>query len=98
MTTTHRIRRLSVGQTAKVMGAIYLLFGIIFAVIFGAIGSLVPRTELGGDGFMFGGIFVVLMPIIYAVMGVISGLLVAVFYNLVAGMTGGLELDLSSPE
>ena len=97
MTMTHRISRLGVAQTAKVMGALYFLFGIIFAVIFGLIGMVYSASGIADySSFIFGGAFIVFMPIIYGVMGVISGLLVGMLYNLVAGLTGGLELDLTT--
>ncbi len=89
-----RIRRLDVGQTAKVLGVLYLLLGIVFAVIFGLFGMMVPasmRTEPGMA--MFGASFVIFMPIMYGVLGVVFGALVAALYNLVAGWTGGLQLE-----
>lgn len=98
MTATYSIRRLSAGQTAKVMGALYFLFGIIFAVIFGFFG-LVSSAFMPADdraAFMFGGAFIVLMPILYGVMGLVSGWLIALLYNMVAGITGGLEMELTS--
>lgn|SRR5690606_27192425 len=94
MMTRQRIDRLSLGQTAKVMGALYLLFGVIFAVLFGLVSTVVPTSEMGDGSFMFGGIFLIMMPLMYGVFGLISGFLVAFFYNMVSGLTGGLELDL----
>ena len=39
------------------------------------------------------------MPILYGIMGFVFEIIIAVVYNLVAGQTGGLELDLeTSPE
>jgi hypothetical protein len=37
------------------------------------------------------------LPIIYGVFGFISGLIVGALYNLIAGWTGGIEVELSSP-
>ncbi len=96
MTSTYQVRRLGLGQTAIVFGAMYLLFGIIISVMFAAIGAVMPRGEMGPEAFMFGGMFLIFMPLMYAVLGFISGLLVALFYNVIAGMTGGLEVELAS--
>jgi len=92
----HRIRRLGVGQMAKVLGSLYLLLGIIFAALFAFIGSMIPSREMGNDAFMFGGAFLVFMPVLYGVIGFIFGALIAWLYNLVAGWTGGIEIELES--
>jgi hypothetical protein len=90
---THRIRRLDIGQMAKVMGALYFLLGIIFAAIFALFGSMIPRGEMGEGAAMFGGAMLIGMPILYGIIGLIGGALIAVLYNLVAGWTGGIELE-----
>ena len=45
----------------------------------------------------FGGLFgvgaVIFLPIIYGVLGAIGGALTAVFYNIIAGMVGGLQIE-----
>jgi|SRR5690606_32006224 len=92
----HRIRRLGVGQMAKVLGSLYLLLGIIFAAIFGIFGSMMPTREMGNDAAMFGGAFLIFMPILYGVIGLIFGALIAWLYNLVAGWTGGIEIELET--
>ena len=91
-----RITRLGVGQTAKVLGALYFLLGIVFAAIFGLFGSMMPAAAMGDGAGMFGRGFIIAMPFLYGVIGVIFGALVAWLYNLVATWTGGLELELDS--
>jgi hypothetical protein len=44
-------------------------------------------------GAMFGVGAIIILPIFYGVMGVITGALGAAFYNLIAGMVGGLRLE-----
>jgi hypothetical protein len=51
----------------------------------------------GSDGMAFFGIglgFALFLPVIYGVMGFISGLLGSLIYNLLAKWMGGLEFDL----
>ena len=92
-----RIRRLGVGQMAKVMGALYFLIGILFAAIMGLFGSMIPTG--GEDSAMrFGGMFLIALPLIYGFFGVVSGALIAWLYNVVAGFTGGVELELEGAE
>ena len=36
------------------------------------------------------------MPLLYGILGVVFGALIAWFYNLVAGWTGGIEMELDA--
>jgi len=72
------------------LGVLYGLLGLIFTpflLLFALFGG-----KAGGPFALFGGVFFALMvPIFYAAMGFISGVIVAAIYNLVAKWTGGLE-------
>ncbi len=92
-----RIRRLGVGQMAKVMGALYFLIGILFAAIMGLFGSMMPNAGEGSTA-LFGGMALIALPILYGLFGVVAGALMAWLYNVVAGFTGGLELELEGAE
>jgi len=61
---------------------------LIFS-LFGAIGA----TRGGGQALpaIFSGVFVIFLPIIYAILGFIVGVITAFIYNLVAKWTGGVE-------
>jgi hypothetical protein len=91
----HRIQRVSVAQAAKLLGLLYLLLGLLFAVLFGAFSSMMPGAAATpfGMGSRIG--FIIVMPLLYACLGVVFGALMAAFYNLVAGWVGGLEIDLT---
>ena len=88
-----RIRRLGIGQMAKVMGALYFLIGILIAAIMGLFGSMIPTAGEGSTA-LFGGAFLIAMPVLYGLFGLVSGALIAWLYNVVAGFTGGIEMDL----
>ncbi|PYK63763.1 MAG: hypothetical protein DME50_16860 [Verrucomicrobia bacterium] len=49
-----------------------------------------PQTALL-NVMMFG--FGIFMPIIYGVMGFVFGVIMAAIYNLIAGWTGGIEVE-----
>ena len=88
------IKRFSIGQTAKFMGLMYLLFGLLFIPFFLLMGMFAPGEE---SGFPFGGtIFAVAMPVLYGIFGIIGGAIGAALYNLVAGWVGGLEVELET--
>ena len=93
----HRIQRVSVGQAAKLLGLLYLVLGLLFAVIFGLFSSMMPGAAAPSPFFGVGSRigFVIVMPLLYGVLGVVFGALTAAFYNLVAGWVGGLEIDLT---
>jgi hypothetical protein len=84
-----RISKFAIGQSAKFLGVLYLLFGLIFVPFFLLIGMFSPDATAG-----FGMIFAVAMPVMYGVMGVVGGAVGAVLYNLVAGWVGGIEVEL----
>lgn len=82
-----RIRRIAPLQAAKVAGVLYGIMGLIFVPIM-LVTSLAAPGELGlGMGFA------IAMPFIYGIFGAIFTAIGAACYNVVAGWTGGLELD-----
>ena len=56
-----QIKRFSIGQAAKFLGVLYLLFGLLFIPFFLFIGMMAPDAE---SGFLFGGtMMAVAMPL-----------------------------------
>ena len=97
------ITRIGVLSLGKLLGLVYaaigLLFGIVYA-LFAVIGGGAMMALGGGDGALGGGMMmgmgiaaVFVLPIVYGLIGFISGLLAALFFNLAAKYTGGLELE-----
>jgi len=84
-----QIKRFGVVQTAKVAGVVYLAIGVIVAV-FVFLGSM-----LGGfRGMAFGGIMILVLPIVYAIVGTLATATGCVLYNAIAERIGGIEIDL----
>jgi hypothetical protein len=87
-----QIKRFSIGQSAKFLGVLYLLFGLLFVPFFLVIGMMAPNDS----GAFFGGtMMAVAMPVLYAIFGVIGGAIGAALYNLVAGWVGGIEVEIT---
>jgi hypothetical protein len=83
-----QIRRFGVGQTAKVVGALYALMGLVFVPIV-LIASMVSPNKPGiGAGFALA------LPIIYGILGFIFTAIGCAIYNFVAGLVGGIEVEL----
>lgn len=94
------LRRIGVLSLGKVLGVLYaglgLLFGGLFS-LFSLLGAAIGATQDAGGAafaFLFGVGAIVFMPLFYGLIGFIGGLLTALLYNVAAGITGGLELDL----
>ena len=100
--TTRRIKRVAPLQAGKMLAALYGCMGLIFLPFFLVAGMLGAFAQHSGQaneaapaaviGAMFFGIGI-FMPIIYAVMGFIFGLIGAAIYNLIAGWIGGIEVE-----
>jgi hypothetical protein len=88
-----QIKRFSIGQAAKFLGVLYLLFGLLFIPFFLVIGMMAPRDE-SGFAFFGGTMMAVAMPVLYGIFGVIGGAIGAALYNLVAGWVGGIEVEI----
>jgi hypothetical protein len=91
------IKRLGPLSFAKVTGALYGIFGLIAGTIFALI-ALVGGTVSGKSGGpLFGALFgvgaIVFIPILYGGLGFLVSLLMAAVYNGVAGLVGGVEIE-----
>jgi hypothetical protein len=94
------IRQVGVGSAAKIFGALYALFGLIFGVLVALFSLAGAGMAGGGDDAMpgwIGGLLgvgaVIFLPLLYGVLGAIGGALTALFYNIIAGMVGGLQIE-----
>jgi len=73
------------------------LIFVPFFMFFAAIASMAPRAHGGPPlpailGMGFG--FMLFLPILYAVMGFIMGVIGAFIYNVVARWVGGIEVEI----
>lgn len=91
------IRRIGVWSAARMYGVIMAVVGLLIGLGFAVISTIAGATA--GDDMpvwaagMFGVGAIIFMPIMYGVLGVVSGAIGAVIYNVFAGMVGGLEIE-----
>ena len=83
-----RIERFGVGQTAKVLGVLYALMGLVFVPFFILIAMFSPAEQ----GFGLG--FAIMLPILYGLAGFVFTAVGCWLYNVVAGWVGGIEVEL----
>lgn len=83
----------------KVMAAFYGLMSLLFVpffFLFAVIASLAPNSHNGppaGLAVGLGLVMAVAMPVMYAGMGFLLGLIGALIYNFVARHLGGIEVE-----
>lgn len=91
------VNNIGVVSLGKIVGLIYALFGLIIGALitlFSILGAVAAQS-FGFSGAMsifFGIGSIIFLPIFYGIMGFVVGILVAWFYNIIAGWVGGLEL------
>ncbi|HEX9216556.1 MAG: hypothetical protein DMD65_12990 [Gemmatimonadetes bacterium] len=86
----HRLSRFSIGQTAKVLGVLYLLMGLIFLPFFFIAAALSPKQTGFGVGFAL------VLPVLYGIIGFVCTAIGCALYNFVARLVGGIEIQLDS--
>lgn len=88
-----RLTRVTPLRAGVVLGVLYGMIGLVAAPFFLLAALIGGKTS--GAVAMGGVAFAVLIPVLYAVLGFIGGIIAAFFYNLVAKWTGGLEFEVS---
>lgn len=96
------LKRVGILSLCKMLGALYACMGLIIGAIFTIVGliggavGLVSGNEpaAGFIGLLFGVGGIIILPIMYGMIGVITGALGGIIYNFVAGVAGGIELEL----
>jgi hypothetical protein len=81
-----RVQPVPLGKIVGVLSAIVGLFELAF--------TLVGSHEQAVHGWsLFSGAGAVLLPIVYGVGGFLYGLIVAVLYNILASLVGGIVIE-----
>jgi hypothetical protein len=83
-----QIRRFGIGQTSKVVAVMYALMALVFVPVF-LLGAMFSPKETG-----FGAGFALALPIIYGACGFVFTAIGCAIYNFVAGLVGGVEVEL----
>ena len=90
------IKRIGVLKLAIFQGAMMAAFGLLAALFFMAFGSMFAglsgHTGVGVGAGIFG---LILFPIMYGIIGFICGAIGAALYNLIAGIVGGIEIEVA---
>jgi uncharacterized protein involved in cysteine biosynthesis len=94
------LKRIGVLSVAKIVGAVYAVFGVLGGLFFMALSFLGAGIAAANEdvppfiGMLFGVGAIIILPVLYACMGFVFGALSAALYNLFSGMVGGIEVEL----
>jgi len=80
-------------SVAKMMGAMYVVVGLLLVPFFLLAGIAIMATGKAGEAAPMI-VFAVIAPAFYGGMGFVVGALMAWLYNLMAGKLGGVEVEL----
>jgi hypothetical protein len=88
-----RVGPLSVAKVVGLLNAIIgLLFGGVISLI-GMAGFAAGESDASPFAALFGVGAVILLPIVYGCFGFVSTLIMAWLFNIIVGITGGVEVD-----
>jgi hypothetical protein len=91
------IKRIAPLSCAKITGTLYAILGLILGAVFSLIslaGGFSSGLNAGmGIGALVGTAAIVVFPIFYGLIGFITTLIGAWLYNTLAGMVGGIQMD-----
>ena len=93
------IRRISPLSVAKIAGLLYAVIGLVIGAVFSLIAMAGAAMGMGGAegppfvGLLFGVGAIIALPIFYGVLGAVVTGLMAVLYNVLAGIVGGIRVE-----
>lgn len=90
----HKIQRVGVKSVAKISFVIMFCFGLVNA-LFLAFSTIRGVGQVPGESQVsFILVAIAVLPFVYALVGLVTGLVFAVLYNLIAPRLGGIEIEL----
>lgn len=95
------LKKLGVWSVAKIQAIIMALMGLFVGILVAlatATGGTMRSTEVTPEATLFqamGYLSVIILPIFYGLIGLVSGVVGAWLYNLIAKWVGGIEMEFS---
>ena len=92
------IQRIQPMPLAKISGVLYAVLGLVAGVFFSLVSLAIPAVQphdhqLPGWSLLFGVGAIVLLPLVYGVIGFVSGLIGASLYNGLSKYVGGIVVE-----
>ena len=96
----YQLKKIDIPTVALYSFLMFLILGLIFflplGLLISLISSMIPDTGMPEQDFIpfFGGIFIIIIPVFYAIIGMIVNVLIALLYNLLSIKLGGIKINL----
>jgi hypothetical protein len=89
------IKRIAVVKLAIFQACMGVAFGVLAALLFMLAGSMLGSfgSHAAAAGMIGGVAMLIFLPILYGVAGFVFGAIAAAVYNLIAGIVGGIEIE-----
>jgi len=96
----HTIKSIGLLSFAKMNAAVYGVMGLLFMpiLLLAALAGTFAGPKHNPMAGALGVVFAVVMPVFYAGIGFVTGLLGSLIYNLIARWLGGIEIQLQPPQ
>ena len=92
------INRIGPMWCARISGTLYAVMGLILGAVFSLVtlagGFSAESAEEAGFAAVFGVAAIIVLPLLYGGIGFLVTFIAAWLYNVLAGVVGGIELDL----
>lgn len=98
----YKIKSFDIGSVALYSFLLYLILGLIILLPLGLVMSVLSGFMQNTGEFDSGifsfleGIFILIIPIFYAVLGTIFNLVIVVIYNLLSKKFGGIKVEIEN--
>ena len=93
------VKRIGPLSCAKLAGTLYGILGLCFGAVMSLValagGFAGQSQESAVFGTIFGALAIVIVPIVYGGLGFVMTLISAALYNVLAGVVGGVEIDVA---
>ncbi len=87
------VKKIGVLSAAIVFAIIGIFVGIIFGIISIAVFLLFPKiSNYLGSYSTLGYFSLIIFPVVFGIIGFLSGMIIILFYNLTANVSGGIKL------
>jgi hypothetical protein len=90
---TKRLSRIAPWQAGKLFALIYFFFSLLFVIPMALLSAVVPMPA--GPGHRLGTGFLIFLPFLYALAGLIFVPLGCWIYNMAAKVVGGLQVSVT---
>jgi hypothetical protein len=103
----YQLKKIDIATVALYSFLIFLILGLVIFLPLGILSFIFSNLLSRGDFYqhgpshffpVFGGIFLLLMPLAYGIIGMIINTLIALLYNLLSIKLGGIKVQLDKIE